>query len=453
MKASVVKIIGLIALSLLCIIQISMLWLGDMSSPNFLEIKNISRDEVGMRPKGIWANLGLAYKISENNREYHYLMHELFSGIRNEKASLKIEKNVDMTYEMLMRMQGIVYEYAVALTLEELVGNPLEKYDKSIITDCLFVDISTSSENKVNVYLINSATNEISKMVLHQTLEGHKKMIATLSEQAAVSDWTVYQPSSTSDRKQYLTNNVFLPLISKASPLYYEQLTISNNLEKMEEKEKLEQLEEYVTSFFTNPLLKQIDKKEDGTILFSENLRAIVKYNPIGTMEFNILAPNEPNKLTKLERLQKVESFINDCSGIPEYLKKGIYLAQAWQEGEDYIYRFNYKYNGFNLQFREEARKELEINSVIELTLRSNQVIKGKWILLDIQPSERAEAKGSSVTRGYGEIIDLMYTLGGQMKENNMQLTNLECNYIVNQLEGNLKMDWVVTYGNGRYYP
>ncbi len=455
MKERVVKISILIALIILCMIQIAILWLGDMSSPNFLDTKTVTTEEIGIRPKNIWVNLALGYKISENNREYDYLIHELFSEVRSQKRALKFVAEKELSYADLTGKQGILYEYAVPLTLEEIIGSKIPKYDGQIVVEQLFVDLSSNNENKVVLYLIAAKGDKLHKAILYTSLMGHSKVMSSLSRDEEAKKWTSYQPSITSLRRHgNVEGNVFLPEISEAKPLTYQKLMITNTLEAIEKEDKIDLLEEYVTSFFTNPLLKQIDEKSDGTIIFSENLRAIVKYNPIGTMEFNILAPDEENKLTKFERLQKVKQFINSCTAIPEYLKKGLYLAGVRrQEGQEYIYHFNYKYNGFQIHMKEEVKKQLGLDSALELTIKNNQVIKGKWILLDIKPVEHQGSATEDITRSYSEIFDAMNNMGVNKGTGTLKLSNLECSYIVNQLESDLKFDWLVTYGNMLYYP
>ncbi len=455
MKERVIKISILIALIILCIIQISIVWLGDMSSPNFLDTKTVTTEETGIPPKNIWVNLALAYKISENNREYDYLIHELFGELRNQKRALKFEAETEMSYADLIGKQGILYEYAVPLTLEEIIGNKIPKYDEQIVAEQLFVDLSSNNENKVVIYLIAAKGNKIHKAILYTSLMGHSKVMSSLSNEEVAKKLTSYQPSITSfERHGNVEGNVFLPEISEAKPLTYQKLMITNTLEAMEKEDKMDLLEEYVTSFFTNPLLKQIDEKSDGTIIFSENLRAIVKYNPIGTMEFNILTPNEENRLTQFERLQKVTQFIDSCTAIPEYLKKGLYLTGIRRrEGQEYIYHFNYKYNGFQIQMKEEVKKQLGLDSTLELTIKDNQVIKGKWILLDIKTVGYQGTVAEDITRSYGEIFDAMNNMGVKKGAGTLKLSNLECSYIVNQLESDLEFDWLVTYGNKWYYP
>jgi hypothetical protein len=198
-----------------------------------------------------------------------------------------------------------------------------------------------------------------------------------------------------------------------------------------------------------NPLLKEIDKKEDGSVIFSENMRAIVKYETKGTLEFNITSANEETNLTSVERLTMVMQFIKECTGIPDYLKEGIYLNSIINKGEAYIYKFDYKSKGFSVHLTDEIKQQLGLDHILQITIKNNQIVSGKWSVLKIS-SNMTRPQKDRILRGFGEIIDNLY---GISTSDTKPLDMLECKYIMDTTEGNIKLNWVAFYDNTWNYP
>ncbi len=454
MRNFVVKITVLAMLIVLCLWQIITLWFGDMSSHNFLVKRDSTHGRVLAAPKAIWVNIGkLAYKIDGSRNEYSTLINEQKHVIEGAVKNGKIKTDETLTYESLLGMPGILYEYDLEIGIQELVGTGIDKLAEDIGVRQVFIDMSSYNDAKVNLYLVGNEISSIYKTTLYKKIDAHQKILEKFNNPEITGGLMGYQPSITSDKKQYIRDNSFLPLNTKERPLEYEILTIHNPIEEKEGEDKLELLESYVNSFFANPLLKQVDMREDGSIIFSENMRAIVKYEPAGTLEFNITSANRETKLNAVQRLNKVMEFIESCSGIPDFLKEGIYLTQIMQQGEEYTYKFSYKYKGFGVHLTKKVKEELGIDQILEITIKNNQVVSGKWSVLDIEPAEEPGLLKGKLLKEYGAVIDQVFERYVQDKNEIDQLDIVQCRYIIDMTKGKSHLNWIVLYKNNWYYP
>lgn len=448
MRKSIIKIIMLAMLSVLCVWQMVTLWLGDMSGHNFLGKNPGIYNRILVQPKTMWMNTGkLAYKIEENKREYSILIEEFTSLIASHKKNIKVEEEKTRTYEELLSRQGILYEYDLGITLQELVGSSMDRVQEGLIIDQVFVDMSAYNEHITNLYFVGNHLKSIHKIIIYNRLSNHQKLVERFNNPEFTRGLIGYQPSITSNKKTNIKDNMFLPLNTSDNPIVYEVLYVSNPIEKAVGQEKMDVLESYVNSFFANPLLKQIDLREDGSVIFSESIGAVVKYEPVGTLEFNITSVREGPKLTSIERLMKVMNFIESSRGIPEFLKEGIYLSEVVSQGEEVIYRFNYKYKGFGIHLTKKVKERLGLDNILEITIKNNQVSRGKWSILEIE----SYGKTGGVPRGFDEIIDGMYEQHIGYKHEKLDL--VQCRYIMNELEGKLGFNWIVQYQGRWYYP
>ncbi|WP_069999244.1 hypothetical protein [Cellulosilyticum sp. I15G10I2] len=454
MRKSIIKIAVLAMLIVLCIGQMVTLWLGDMSGHNFLGKNATLHNMILVQPKTMWVSTGkLAYKIEESKREYNVLIEEFTNLIAANKKNIKLEKEASITYEDLLSRQGILYEYDLGINLQELVGSGMDRIQDDLAMQQVFIDMSVYNDHKTNLYFITDDLQSIYKIIIYKRLQGHQKMVERFNDPDITRELIGYQPSITSNKRQYIKGNSFLPFITKENPITYEILKVSNPIEAQEGKEKIELLEGYVNSFFSNPLLKAVDEKENGSVIFSENIGAIVKYEPEGTLEFNITSASQETRLSRIERLIAVMEFIEDCRGIPEFLKEGIYLSEIVNHGEAYTYKFNYKYKGFSVHLTHQVKEELGLDNILEITIKNNQVVRGKWSILDIDVYDGAALVTDKVSRGFDEIIDSMYERYLKDKYNAGQLDALQCRYIMDMTEGKLKFNWLVCYEGRWYYP
>lgn len=72
------------------------------------------------------------------------------------------------------------------------------------------------------------------------------------------------------------------------------------------------------------------------------------------------------------------------------------------------------------------------------VVVKNNQIVKGKWPLLDIEiGTEHSQQKGE-LTKDFKSVIDELYN-GEPIKE-------LACSYIVDNIDEPVKFNWIFTY-------
>jgi hypothetical protein len=454
MRQNIIRIAMLLVLVVLCMWQIVILWLGDMSGHNFLEKTDAAHNIILVQPKSMWVNVGkLAYKIDETKREYGALIDELGGLVKDGAKSATLQEHIDLGYEDVLTMPGILYEYDLAIGIKDLMGSVLEDLETDIMIDQVFVDMSLYNDHKTNLYLISEDTKNIDRVTIYNRLEAHQKMITRFNNPEVTRSLIGYQPTVTSNKKQYIKSDGFYPLNTKDTPIAYEVLQVTNPIEQGTGEKRLEALEGYVNSFFANPLLKTVSEGEDGSIVFSENIKAVVKYDPSGTLEFSMTSVSQQSKLTGAERLKMVMDFIETCSGIPGFLKEGMYLSGIVSQDEEYVYQFNYKHKGFGVHLTNQVKQQLGLSHILQISIRNNQVVGGKWSILDIDTHTETGVLKDQVVRGFDEIVDTMYERYIAEGYQDRPLDVVQCRYIMDTLEGSVKLNWVVLFEGNWYYP
>lgn len=436
MRKAILKIIILGILIVGCIWQTTILWLGDLSSHNFLH-QTETMDHVIVEPKAIWVNVGtLAYNIHEVKSEFETrLTDELIGQIERQKIKIEVDKS--LTFDEAFSKQGIIYEYGTYLTLDEIMGMEVTKDKKNIYINNILVDLSDYNEQKTYLYLIGEEADPIYKVTLNKKLETHYRALQNVNLD---TNNIKYQPSVTWIKKEYIKENVFLPIISASEPMIYDRIVLINNVQQDTVEATKDKLFGYVNGFFNNPLVKEVESAEDGSIIFREGQKTSVRYNPTGTLEFSIATATEPDKLSKVEKMVMINTFIEECKGIPRSIKHGLYLSNIIEDqtkGET-TYEFSYQYEGMNVILTEQFKEELGINAMLELVVKNNQIVKGKWPLLDIEvDSQNAQDKGE-LTKDFKSVIDEVYETE--------ELDDLRCSYIIESCSKPITFNWVITY-------
>ena len=455
MKSNFIRLGILGTLIILCIWQTTQLWLGDASSHNFFT--NTSSDIV-TQPKEIWVNKnGLAYKIDGDNDESRLgLITELSTIIK--KGQYKITAEEKYTYDQLLTRQGFVYEYGTSLSMEEILGyvvnqeNSKKEMDK--VTE-LFIDISEGDNYRNYIYLINETQKVVAKLTLEGRLELHNKTIEHYNDENKTEGIKTYQASLlNANYSNAFERNVFYPLNNKNMPIIYKELYLQPVISGDTSEEKMTNLESYVDCFFKNPLYKQHNVTSDG-IIFSDSLNLNIHYSNEGVLEFKRRLTGESTKLSAVEKMNKINGFIEESDAIPEGLKRGLYLKEIVEDGEtgETVYRFGYRFEGFEVLLTDYAKTELKVQEFLELAIKSNQIVRGSWVMFELVGQDKETASYKELTReGYIAINDTRQLCGIRSLEEN-PLGYIECAYIVQSVASKVDFDWAAEYQGNWYYP
>ena len=453
MKKHFIRLSVLGTLIILCIWQTTLLWLGDTSSHHFL---GNTTSEVVTQPREIWVNNnGLAYKIDGDNDESRLgLISELSNEIR--KGNYQLTQEDKYTYTQLLSRQGFVYEYGTSLSIEEIFGTSINKEGNKKELDQvagLFVDISEGDKYRSSIYLIDEQQQVIQKLVLEARLELHNRTIEHYNDETKIEGIKTYQASLLHmEYSKAFLQNVFYPLNNHNMPIAYKSLKWQPMITGETREEEAAQLEAYVNTFFKNPLYKEWTVTDNG-IVFNDSLNMNVRYSDVGVMEFKKLITGEVVKLSPLERLNKVSTFIDTSPAIPQQLKKGLYLKEVIPDNEvgESIYRFGYRYEGFEVLLTETAKEELQIDEFLELAVKSNEVVRGSWLMLDLVEQE-GEHYGQLAKEGKVAIEEVRQLCQISSLERT-PLGYLECAYRIDSIEEPLGFDWAALYEGEWYFP
>lgn len=439
MKKNIVRLLVLSALILLCIWQTNTLWLGDMSSHNFFESATHSTyEQYYVYPKQIWAvSSGFAYNIGGASKEEgkrYRLITELVNELKRD--NVQITNKVEMTYANRLSKEGIVYEYGTTLALNELAGKEL-LMDKKVVDisfQTLFVDLSTSDSYRTNVYVIDNEGNVNYMLILNNKLSGHVDTLKHFTEDDNNFQMQ-YQPSLLKNGDNtYFKGNVFCSMTDDKKPTVYESIRFSPIITSGEE----EKLSNMVSSLFPNPIYMR-DNSTPTTIIFNDNVNLNVKYEKIGTLEFKKSTVDNTVKLTPMQRMNKIFTFIKETAAIPEGLKEGLYLNGILKDNStgEVAYTFGYAYDNKDVIMTDHIKEQLGVTDYVELVIKNDQIIRGKWLMFEPKISD---SKHGELTKPYNEVLDKIFELSVKP---DARLSNLECAYIFNSLDDKLDFNWV----------
>lgn len=441
MKQNIARLVILGALIGLCLGQTIRLWLGDVSGHNFFAPEVISDELSYTEPKQIWCNVSSKiYKIISSS-EKEDLIQELMSGLR--QSHLKIEKVSKEDYtKLLYSTQGILYEYGKSLSIGEIIGQTIsiagEKYTDKEVKE-IYIDLSQGEASKTYIYLIDEKNQIKDKFSINSSLRSGLEVVNLYKENE--QGHNVYQASLTNNNMaDWFERNVFYPIIDEKNPLTGKVFKFTPVIEN----EDGVSLENYVNELFKNPSYKTKSKLLNGDIAFSDNLSISVIYRKQGILEFERTVLNDVDKLTSVERLNKINYFIKTSGAIPEKLKKGLYLQESLynEKTGEHCYRFGFRYeNGESVYLSEGAKSELGIAAFLELKIKNSEITSGKWLM---QIPENVEEE-QTITMTSLEAYEAIYKKAEVHERDEFLLEDLECAYVISNINQIADFNWVGT--------
>ena len=450
MKKNFIRLAILGALIILCIGQTIQLWLGDMSGHTFFT--NTSQN-IMTQPKNIWVNYsGLAYKIEGNNNDSREdLLMELAYIIRT--SSYNINKENEVSYKGLLENEGFVYEYALPLSLGEIIGYTIKDAGaKNIYTDIKTIFVKLESSD-TKIYLIDSDDNvkfcidSNDKLVLHERINDY------YAEANRETEEKTYQSSIlNANYSDTFTNNIFYPLDNTNKPIMYPSLEIKDIIDYKKD-EKIKILESYMNPFFKNPDYKYFHHTDNG-VVFNDALDMNVYYDYKGYIEFNKRYEEGNTNVSEDEQLAIVNKYIEDTEQIPYSIKQGIFLEQIEKDIEtgETIYKFGYKYEGFQVLLSKETSQTMNMDCFVQIGIKGNQVVNGKWIMKEIVPSSNLAEYDYNMLQKEGYVaISEAQDLCDIEDITTTPLSDMQCVYMINN-EGNVDFKWAALYEDEWYY-
>ena len=386
MKKNIVRLVVLGALILLCIGQTIVLWLGNISSHNFFETMGQGTyEQYYVYPKQLWAFHKYAYNIGGTNGDEGTRRTKLVMELTDElkRENIQISSDIKVDYADLLSKDGLIYEYGMPLSLNEIAGKEFRVNNKEINTKVknIFVDLSASDNYKTYIYLIEDDDNISYMLTLNNKLNTHVDTLNYFARETSNIVGKYYRASIFDNYdNEYFSSNVFYPLNNTDQPIEYKEITF-NPVVIEGDKSRLENM---INCLFTNPLYKKSKVDENGDIVFYDNLNMSVRYEKRGVLEFRKSTSESGDRLSAAQRMNKVYTFIETTEAIPEELKGGLYLHNIKKDqmtGETSYY-FGYEYDNYDVVLAEKIKEEMEIDDFLVLTIKNNEIIRGRWLML-----------------------------------------------------------------------
>lgn len=455
MKKNGLKVILLTVLMITSIIQTSMLWLGDTSGHNFLE--STSSQVMPILPENIFRNKGdpftVSYRIDEGSRDYERFVKELRVMLAQHAKGAKTLPTQPLNWESILSMQGILYEYAIPVSLDELATTKVG-IDSVGFIDNVFLTLDDSIGNKVKLYLIDEVNNLCYRLDISGEFTDLVKLYNGFNIEEVGTGITKYQPSTKAmNISRYIEGNVFMPLTSEAVPLEYEVLQLINPVEVYEDNKQIV-LDKYTSELFNKPILKEIEYREDGSVVLTESMKSIVIYKPRGVIEYvNLDVTRGDKTMSMLDGYNIASQFIQSSHAIPETTRDRLYLTNIVQEGKEYTFKFDLRYKGHKIILEPKVKEELGLDHMLELTIKDSQIISGKWSIRELQTvSHYGLVATKDIKIGYGDPINKMYA-GLQEGQETPLLKDVATVYEVQDIDKPIEMKWGVFYDDMWYYP
>ncbi len=405
MKNNTIKVIILGCLIVLSMIQTMGLWLDPLSHNFFNEITSTSVLKP-IKPESIWLNTGgeytQAYRIRDSHNEYNGIVEELQHVLLDYTGFAQTGYSSG-DWASIFNQKGIVYEYSIAVTLDEILGKAIAlPYEYKIHS--VFVKLSETTSDDSIVYFINEQDNYY--VTIH--IDNQRYEFANIYSLFDVDNSTniKYQPSIKDIKSQFITGNIFLANISDAQPLFYQQIMLRNDM--LGSDNWMLTLEGYVDQFFEKPIMKETKRLYNGVIEFTEPLKSIVRYNEAGMMQYiNLSSSVDPRPMSRLEGYNLVIEFIKKLNSLPVSIKDNLYLSDVHISQGAYVFEFDIMINDFKATLGQNLRTMLDVSSAVTVMVKNNKVIECKWITHNLYSG--FDSSLWEITEGYATPIDKMY--------------------------------------------
>ncbi|HHX62781.1 MAG TPA: hypothetical protein GX707_19025 [Epulopiscium sp.] len=451
--------ITLIILITLSIWQTSKLWLGNTPGLSFFAFsKESGRDQ--MEPESIWIVPGapgtLVYRLGEENREYQSVRGEIEKNISAYLQEPKVREVRTLDWQELFQNRGILYQYPMPITYGEMIGmgagaTPKNKIDINNI-DYVFIQLTDDNRGIAKWQLVSSVNNKSVTIEVQGQFDNMKAFNDLLTEEALTYK-VKYQPSF--NMGGISNKNLFLPVASKDTPIPYDILEWHNPLEQ---EEDLSKFNPYVNHYFLNPLLKKEEITNDGVYIFSELMKAVVKYYPSGIFEYsNISVMENKTKIPRLEAYHIGRRFLEENDSITKEIRNSLFLSGIEEIDTGYIFSFDMRIGGIPIYFSEVERERLGMDNMVKIVVEGHEVSNFKWNaseLRDKTTGYTTDPKTNYFSMKYTDAINKVLEYVSINKEfNTLVIDNMKWVYMVNGPEEEISIRWIILHEDEWYSP
>lgn len=447
----------LIILIMLSIWQTGKLWLGNMSGLSFFAQSTQSVLQP-FEPESIWINPGapvtLIYRLGEGNREYQSVRTEIEKNIKTYIVEGIAQDATPLNWEEILTKKGILYQYPVPITYGEMLGDhnqtPPKGFPITDRIDYVFMQLSDEDSGTGRWHLISTQGKKACFIEVKGRFENMKAFNDLLTEES-LSYKVKYQP--TFNMSGISSKNLFLPIASETTPLPYEVLEWHNPLEG---EDNFNKFNPYVNHYFLNPLLKKEEITSDGVYIFSELMRAVVKYYPSGVFEYtNVGVTDTKQKVSRLEAYNAAKKFLHDNESISREIKKNMFLADIEETNNGYTISFDVRVGGIPIYLSKETREVSGMDYMAQVTVKGLEVSHFKWNAFELEPKRGDYAPEigeftQKYTTGLNQVLE--YVASKQEIET-LVIEDMKWVYMVKETDPDVHVRWIVRYRGEWYSP
>ncbi|WP_305767451.1 hypothetical protein [Candidatus Epulonipiscium viviparus] len=445
-----IKLLLLCMFIALSIIQTVYLWLGGPLSHIFFEAET-KAVLTPITPKYIWLNTGGLYtkglKIPNKNQEYKLMVEEL------QKVLFNIPDVLDQEYKQedtskLYNQRGIIYEYSLPLTINEIIGKsiPLE-YNYKI--DSIFVTLKDETLSDDSIFFINESSEYYIELKLPQKAQEFENIYYLFNNSDDEESTSLrYQPSIKDIKAPHILGNVFLANISPSMPLEYSKILFRNFLEHMDFAE----IEGRADQLFEKPIMKETQLLLGGAIEFTEKNKNILTIAPSGLITYQNLRPViEKIPQTRLEGYNIALEFIEANNLISPTIKDKLYLSNIEIDNGAYIYYFNVLYQDITVVLSENLKHILDVPAMVSVRVIDRVIKDAQWLSYSVE--EIFSYEPNYIITGYSTPIDKMYSNLKGLGIERPVFSNIELVYELTGADTPLDIKWGIKYKGDWYYP
>ena len=386
----------------LAIYQTTGLWFENFSTHSFFYLNKNNSEEANIQKDIKYLTESILINTGNNKfiRKYNNISNADYKKIFDEAIYLCL-KDGDFSYiekfdiREVLNNRSIIYTYDFNIKGEEANKifnfktthiNKMKEFDTIILVPTI-----DEQYNIKTIFLSSKTLNayelKISKEILSQNI------FNIINDFDKLEPKDFYYISSEESGISLFSNNQFLPK-AKDENFNVNNISVKNPLEK-DGGILLSESEKYVDVFFDSPLTKSSSFINNTYTYNDENV--IVKYYPNGVLEYvkyksNIGVTNEESPYNIA-----IQFLAKDTN-----IKNEYYLKDFKVEDNKTVFYFDYKINNFPITLSQAKMEELEMQSIIEVTVEDNRVSKYKRLIYDFY----IEEDYTTVEKNFIDTID-----------------------------------------------
>lgn len=251
----------------------------------------------------------------------------------------------------------------------------------------------------------------------------------------------IYESSMSTDNSIF-TKNILLPY-SDVSPSYIKTIDMAIPYIDTENNFKEKEFRSYIEDFFpdNDPILindsdeKWIFKNRDNTIEVNYNSKGILDYidNTESTdMKYKTVAAAYKIAMEFITKDKRLSTEID------------YYLADYKENGNEIILYFSYRYNGYNIMFKDNLIEEFGMEYPMEIKVKNGKVSEYKRQVFETKTNSYEPRKYNV---NYINVLEKLDT----EKNNITYIEDMYIGYVVSSFEEKVELQWIVEAKNEQY--